>query len=459
MVETAMWGRDMGITTTKKIIMQLLVFVAVGMGVRPAYAIPAFARKYGLPCSACHEAWPKLTNFGQVFRDNGYQFGSDRDAPIYQDPSYWPITFRVMPQWHRESNNSVAVDSVSGDANSGQVDSKVIKSGFDFSAVDIWTAGTLHKNISFAVETFIDSTGGTFLQTMNVRFDNLLNSRWLNFKAGKFELDTLISEQRTLTLNNTGFYQTYFFTPPHDNNFFQGIGNNQLGVELMGHSANSYTRYSIALLSSNSGQPGLSTNRTYDGYADFPQGFEIPGLGLQRVGVYGYLGQSPTFFKTIGGVPIAGTGAGNRSFYRAGAYGLWYVGKFDFSTFYLHGQDNIFLGNSVPANQPFNLPAGAAGPAWNGGFVEAHYTYNPRLILIARSESIRMSRQANRSVPGDLGNLNAWTVGYRWYPIMSTRAGLAWVQEYSRLFSVGTAPLSGRNDITSSYLMGFDFDF
>src|SRR5882757_6128238 len=36
-------------------------------------AIPAFARKYGMPCSACHEAWPKLNNFGQTFKDNGYQ--------------------------------------------------------------------------------------------------------------------------------------------------------------------------------------------------------------------------------------------------------------------------------------------------------------------------------------------------------------------------------------------------
>jgi hypothetical protein len=162
MTEKATWGRDMGIATKKKIIMHLLVLVGMGTGVRPAYAIPAFARKYGLPCSACHEAWPKLNNFGQVFRDNGYQLGTDRDAPIYQDPSYWPITIRVIPQWHRESNNNVAVDSVPGDANSGQVDTKVIKSGFDFSAVDIWTAGTLHKNISFAVETFINNTGGTF---------------------------------------------------------------------------------------------------------------------------------------------------------------------------------------------------------------------------------------------------------------------------------------------------------
>ena len=36
------------------------------------FAIPAFARKYGMPCSACHEAWPKVNTIGQTFKDNGY---------------------------------------------------------------------------------------------------------------------------------------------------------------------------------------------------------------------------------------------------------------------------------------------------------------------------------------------------------------------------------------------------
>jgi len=61
--------------------------------------------------------------------------------------------------------------------------------------------------------------------------------------------------------------------------------------------------------------------------------------------------------------------------------------------------------------------------------------------------------------PGNTGNLDTWTVGYRWYPIMSTRAGLAWTQEYSRINSAGSAPVSGLDDIRNSYLMGFDFDF
>jgi hypothetical protein len=40
---------------------------------QPATALPAFARKYGLRCSACHESWPMLNYFGQKFKDNGYQ--------------------------------------------------------------------------------------------------------------------------------------------------------------------------------------------------------------------------------------------------------------------------------------------------------------------------------------------------------------------------------------------------
>ncbi len=37
------------------------------------FAIPAFARKYGFNCNMCHVAYPKLNDFGQRFRDSGYQ--------------------------------------------------------------------------------------------------------------------------------------------------------------------------------------------------------------------------------------------------------------------------------------------------------------------------------------------------------------------------------------------------
>jgi hypothetical protein len=436
----------------------------------PLSAVPAFARKYGLPCSACHEAWPKLNNFGLVFRDNGYQLMNERDSPIYQNPTYFPISFRVTPQWHHESTNRVAVDSVPGDPTSDKTEAKVATSGFDLSGLDLWTAGTLANNISFQVLPSADATGAFHFESAWIRFDNLFKSRWANVKVGKFELDTPVSEKRFLALTaNGGFYQLYHGAPvASDINAFGGIGDNQLGVELMGHSQNSYTRYAVSVLSSNDGQPGLPTSRTYDVYGDFSQAFEVPRLGVQRVGAYGYSGRSPTYYQTADGQPIPGAGMGSRPFYRAGAYGIWYAGKFDFSTVYMHGKDNVLLGTGTPANQADTLPDGAKAPVWNGGFVEAHFTYSPQLVLIGRYEAIRVSQQAlpvgseldsGITVTNSYGNTTAWVAGFRYYPIMNSRAGLAFHSEYANVRISGTSPISGRDVRSSSVLMGFDFVF
>jgi len=432
-----------------------------------AYAIPAFARKYNLPCSACHEAWPKLNNFGQVFRDNGYQLGNGKDSPIWQNPSYFPITFRITPQWHRDSSSNQQVDSVPGDATSPPIERTLTSHGFDLSGVDIWTAGTLFNNISFSVLPSSDSTGTFHFENAWARFDNLLGSSWANLKFGKFELDNMISEKRILFLSsNGGLYQLYHFLPVREAAFVTsglnplnagfGLGDNQLGIELAGHSANSYTRYSLALLSSNDGNVGVP-NSSYDGFASVSQAFELGKLGLQRFGAFAYLGQRPTNFNTAAGAPITGSGSNNKSFYRVGLDAILYANKFDFSLFYLHGWENAFLGTGTSATT--TLPSGAQAPAWNGGFVETHYTVNTKLILVQRNEFIRMSRQAFTSDPSDLGNRDGYSFGFRWYPIMFSRAGLAWHSEYAIVKSTKTSAVTGRDEWKSSLLFGFDFAF
>ena len=156
-----------------------------------ARAIPAFARKYGLPCSACHEAWPKLNSFGQKFKDEGYQLGNERDAPIYQQPTYWPVAMRITPHWHNESAGRTPVDTPAG-----VVEQTVNTSGFDLTGIDILTGGTLAKNISFLLVPSIDVASGTIgFESANVRLDNLWGSPWLNFKFGKFEQDLPLSEK------------------------------------------------------------------------------------------------------------------------------------------------------------------------------------------------------------------------------------------------------------------------
>src|SRR6202790_1441022 len=140
-------------------------------------ALPAFARKYGMPCSSCHEAWPKLSPFGQAIKDNGYQMGNDRDAPIFQNPAYWPVTFRITPNWHRESQNRTNVDGPNGPLTA---EGQVTTNGFDFTGLDFPTGGTLAKNFSFYVLPSSDNTASFHLEAVWARVDNIFGSSWLN---------------------------------------------------------------------------------------------------------------------------------------------------------------------------------------------------------------------------------------------------------------------------------------
>jgi hypothetical protein len=224
----------------------------------------------------------------------------------------------------------------------------------------------------------------------------------------------------------------------------------------MGHSADDHTRYAASMVSSTNGGLGLPGGRSYDGYLHLSQGFLVPHLGLQRIGAYGFVGLRPTFFLTSGGDPIAGTGRGNRSFYRAGVYGSVYLGRFDLAAVFQRAGDNVYLGNGLSPND--TLPVGAHGPIWNTATFEAHYTYSPQLIVIGRYELVRMSQQALDTNPSDLGNLDVFTIGYRYYPFMHSRAGLAWHQEFATLKSRLTSD-TGQDQRSSSYFMGFDFAF
>jgi hypothetical protein len=419
----------------------------------PGRAIPAFARKYGLPCSACHEAWPMLNVFGQTFKDNGYQLMNDRDSPIWQNPSYWPITFRITPNWNRESTNKVAVDQPNGT----QIEEEVNSNGFDLTGLDFHTGGTLYKNYSFYVLPSSDSSGNFHFETVMARLDNIGNSPWFNFKLGKFELDNIISEKRILTISNDGgYYQLYHFIPLGDSNIFGQMGDNQLGIELMGHSLNDRTRYSVALLSSNDGQPGLPSRNAYNTFVTASQAFNAGYQGgVDRVGAYAMIGSGPTYNLTSSGVPI--TGVGNKPFNREGVFALLYVKKLDFSLFYQHGWDSAYFGTSTPSSAP--LPPGAQAPSWNGGFVEAHYVFNPQLIVIQRDEFVRMSQQALVTTPGNWGNINAYTFGFRYYPFMFSRAGFAYHAEYALIQQQGASPITNTQLNNSSVFLGFDFDF
>jgi hypothetical protein len=339
--------------------------------------------------------------------------------------------------------------------------------------------------VSFFVLPSSDNTASFHFETVMARMDNI-GSSWFNVKFGKFELDNLLSEKRILTLTgNGGVYQLYHFIPVGDNNIFGQMGDNQLGLEVMGHSYNDRTRYSVALLSSNDGQVGLPYGaESYSTFITGSQAFDTGKLGVDRVGFYVMAGQAPTSFLTSGGAPIPGSGTANKGYSREGFVGQFYFGQHaDVTVVTQHGEDSAWFGQgygdyidsylsnpsgtcaSASGPQPCNnttgtaLAPGSRNPTWNGVLVEPHFVVSPQMILLARYETIRMSQQSTPGTPSNLGNITTYTAGFRYNPFMTSRAGFAYHAEYNLFHQIGTAP-DGTNNLNSSELLiGMDFDF
>jgi len=68
----------------------IIIFILVVFGSvlfpQKAEAIPAFSRKYKTSCVTCHAPFPKLTAFGEAFRQNGYKIPEDEELYIKDEP-------------------------------------------------------------------------------------------------------------------------------------------------------------------------------------------------------------------------------------------------------------------------------------------------------------------------------------------------------------------------------------
>jgi hypothetical protein len=75
---------------------------------------------------------------------------------------------------------------------------------------------------------------------------------------------------------------------------------------------------------------------------------------------------------------------------------------------------------------------------------------------------VRCLRWLRRPLGFYFGNIPTYTVGMRYNPFMTSRAGFAWHNEYNWLHQDGTGPTLGLGTVnvnTSEVLTGFDFDF
>src|SRR6266540_572599 len=250
-----------------------VVIIAILSGViqdvRDAQAIPAFARKYDLTCNVCHvPSFPKLNDTGNLFRDHGYQLGTDQELPTWEGltKGYWPVSFRTTVGYQAQSKGGLL------NATSGVGDVTSSSGSFGFTGLDVLSFGILDRDITFGIVYTPELASAGFgtgasdgdLESAFIKLDNLQrflglasNTYLMNFRVGKYELDLPFSEKRSPTLNTPFLVYHYVAGTPfiggglggvtNPNDF--GLGDNHAGAELAGITpvalTNGYFRYSL----------------------------------------------------------------------------------------------------------------------------------------------------------------------------------------------------------------------
>ena len=408
-----------------------------------AEAIPAFARKYGMRCSACHEAWPLLNDFGRAFRDNGYQLGQGKDDMTEFPPSYWPVALRVSPHYQYVSVDNQDTDQGAKKIRSGNV------ADVDF---DLLTAGTLIHDVSFLVVASGGSEQNNVqLESAWIRFDDILGSPLLNLKIGKHELDLPRSAHRPLNLSDTG-YLIYGYHPQGSASQFD-MGENQRGLEIVCHDRGSFNRLAVSVFDVE-GSPGsrnvIDTPAVY-AHATHESLFDNPIVSAAKIGAFGSYSTWPTDTLTLNNMPVPGTGKGLASATKYGVEGHLWLGPAATPLHpilvFAHGQDSRRL-----------FAQGTRSATFNGGFFELDYTPILRAALFGRLDLIRNSQQAVPDTPRDLGDETGYTGGVRYYLGLTTRVGIALQAEYSRVAETKIAS-NGRDVTANRFFLGADFAF
>ncbi len=156
------------------------------LSVRQAESLPLFARKFGVQCTTCHLAFPRLNAFGIAFRQNGYRMPGTKGHSPWEDKE---VPLSVIGNVGMQYTHQTQPDS----------------SAFVFvqNAVEFHSAGTLAENISFHFDNnFAGVNLPLYSGVAYVIFDDVIADGKLNVKTGIFDSDLpYLADSRKTTLS------------------------------------------------------------------------------------------------------------------------------------------------------------------------------------------------------------------------------------------------------------------
>lgn len=176
--------------------------------------IPAFARRYGMSCSACHDPIPKLTAFGELFAGNGFRLVTDeppRDTINTGDP---------LLELARDLPLAIRLDAYVQAFNNG-------RTATDFKLpynLKILSGGTLSKKLSYYFYFFLFERGeiggveDAFIQV------NDIGGRPVDLTLGQFQVsDPMFKRELRLEFEDYAVYRARIGLQPADLTYDRGI--------------------------------------------------------------------------------------------------------------------------------------------------------------------------------------------------------------------------------------------
>ncbi|MCX6640701.1 MAG: hypothetical protein NTW14_09515 [bacterium] len=352
----------------------ILVGFLLGM-VRPAWALPTFARKYGFDCTMCHSSFPRLNDFGQRYRMNGYQLPGREaeDKDVLHSPAPFAMRTSAGISYNTDNNPSNPASDLKR---------------FQVNSLDLLSGGILGRNISYLVVytppmAASRSTAGqqASVEMANVVFSNLLCSTWLNLRAGRFEPACIpFSVARRLTISP---YEVYNFGSP----LGAPVNEPLEGVEVYGYGRQGWNWAAGAVNGT-----AYTTKVSADFYGRVSK---VLGAGWgqtagQRIGVTAYSGKVPDSTGTL------------QNFFRFGADASFNAAWINLSIQYILGMDRREL-----------WPSGSTEKyvMHSGGFAQLNLMPIDKLAGFARLDLVKPQKPADL----DRDQITRYTAGIRYY--------------------------------------------
>jgi len=316
----------------KRCVAVLALTVAAAGVAQEALAIPAFARRYQVGCFHCHDGYPKLSTFGQKFKERGFRMEQEDLFSFAK----WIRTVPVIVRAEARRDFGEDQDGV----NSGLLKGV--------------SAGNLGQRLSYWVDDGLGIAEGedtfTHVEPNNAwaRFEVLKEGK-LYAKAGRLELDIPFTQVRTPHLFPYPVYALGVRSAS------ENMGDFQEGLELGGGLAHEL-HWSAAVV------------RTRAVGADEASGANVflrvrKRVEDNRFGAFAYMGWNSRTF---------GTDEERRDSYRVGAdASVWW------RRLNLYG---VYVFGTSEQKRPVEL----SGASFNGGFLQADYHATDWIALTVR---------------------------------------------------------------------------